>query len=115
MCDQYYGCNAVPGGGLYVLEEAFGPRPRLRNLLANAVVQSGRLDEVLATVLLARKTLQIVRQNLLWAGVYNLVAVPLALVGWMPPWLAGLGMAASSLLVIGNAMRLAREAGPRQA
>ena len=53
------------------------------------------------------------RQNLVWAAVYNLLAVPLALAGWMPPWLAGLGMAASSLLVIGNALRLARL--PRQA
>ncbi len=94
---------------------ALGHGAPLTQAQSDFVVQSGRLDEVLATVLLARKTLQIVRQNLLWAGVYNLVAVPLALVGWMPPWLAGLGMAASSLLVIGNAMRLAREAGPRQA
>jgi len=49
----------------------------------------------------------VVRQNLIWAAAYNVVAVPLALVGWMPPWLAGLGMAGSSLLVIGNALRLA--------
>jgi hypothetical protein len=43
MCDQYYGCNARPGGGLFVLCEPFGPRPRLVNLLENAVVESGRL------------------------------------------------------------------------
>jgi hypothetical protein len=43
MCDQYYGCNAVPGGGLYVLDGAFGPQPRLVNVLAHSVVQSGRL------------------------------------------------------------------------
>ena len=67
-----------------------------------------QLDELVEAILLARKTLAIVRQNLLWAAIYNLVAVPLALAGWMPPWLAGLGMAASSLLVIGNALRLAR-------
>ncbi len=72
------------------------------------MVQSGQLDELVEAILLARKTLAIVRQNLLWAAIYNLVAVPLALAGWMPPWLAGLGMAASSLLVIGNALRLAR-------
>ncbi len=77
------------------------------------MVQSGQLDEVVAAIVLARKTLQVVRQNLVWAAVYNLLAVPLALAGWMPPWLAGLGMAASSLLVIGNALRLARL--PRQA
>ena len=43
MCDQYYGCNAKPGGGLYVLEDPFGQRPRLVNLLENSVVESGRL------------------------------------------------------------------------
>ncbi|MDY0168601.1 MAG: discoidin domain-containing protein [Thermoguttaceae bacterium] len=43
MCDQYYGCNAVPGGGLYVLENPFGDNPKLVNLLQNSVVESGRL------------------------------------------------------------------------
>ncbi|HPP52067.1 MAG TPA: hypothetical protein PK777_03875 [Thermoguttaceae bacterium] len=43
MCDQFYGCNAVPGGGLFVLEEPFGPTPRLKNLLENSVVENGRL------------------------------------------------------------------------
>ena len=47
------------------------------------------------------------RQNLAWAVVYNAVCVPLAVVGWLPAWLAGLGMAASSLLVVLNALRLA--------
>jgi len=56
----------------------------------------------------ARRTRRIVRQNLAWAAAYNAVCVPLALAGWMPPWLAGLGMAASSLLVVLNSARLAR-------
>jgi len=60
-----------------------------------------------ASLRLARDTMRVVRQNLVWAALYNAVSVPLALVGWMPPWLAGLGMAASSLLVIVNALRLA--------
>jgi Cu2+-exporting ATPase len=56
----------------------------------------------------ARRTRRVVRENLAWAAAYNAVCVPLALVGWMPPWLAGLGMAASSLLVVLNSARLAR-------
>jgi Cu2+-exporting ATPase len=40
---------------------------------------------------------------------YNVAGVPLALVGWLPPWLAGVGMAASSLLVVLNALRLTRQ------
>jgi P-type Cu2+ transporter len=49
-----------------------------------------------------------VRQNFVWAAAYNAACIPLALIGWLPPWLAGLGMAASSLVVVGNALRLAR-------
>jgi hypothetical protein len=43
MCDQFYGCNAVPGGGLFVLSELFGPNPKSTNLLENSIVQNGRL------------------------------------------------------------------------
>lgn len=43
MCDQYYGCNARPGGGLYVLSEPFGSNPKLTNLLENSTVENGRL------------------------------------------------------------------------
>ena len=60
-------------------------------------------------MLLARRTLRVVRQNLWWAAAYNALCVPLAVLGWMPAWLAGLGMALSSLLVVLNAARLARD------
>ena len=60
-------------------------------------------------MLLARRTMRVVRQNLVWAGGYNLVCIPLAVVGWLPAWLAGLGMALSSLAVVGNALRLSRD------
>ena len=43
MCDQYYGCNAKPGGGLFVLSDPFGDSPKLVDLLANSPVQNGRL------------------------------------------------------------------------
>jgi len=48
----------------------------------------------------------IIKQNLAWAATYNALCVPLALAGAMPPWLAGLGMAGSSLLVTLNAQRI---------
>jgi Cu2+-exporting ATPase len=66
-----------------------------------------RMEDVSSALLLARRTMRIVRQNLAWAVAYNAVCVPLAVAGWMPAWLAGLGMAASSLLVVLNALRLA--------
>jgi len=43
MCDQFYGICQNPGGGLYVLEDAFGPNPRVRDVLADAVCETGRL------------------------------------------------------------------------
>jgi Cu2+-exporting ATPase len=87
---------------------ALGHGAPLTQTRADFVVQSGRLSDVVFVVEQARATMRIVRQNLAWAAGYNAISVPLALVGWMPPWAAGLGMAASSLLVIGNAMRLSR-------
>lgn len=87
---------------------ALGHGAPLTQSQSDFVVQSGRLSEVVQTVLQARRTLQIVKQNLWWAGGYNAISVPMAIVGWMPPWAAGLGMALSSFLVIGNAMRLGR-------
>ena len=44
MCDQYFGFNANPGGSLYVLDHPFGPEPKLRDLLAEATVENGRLQ-----------------------------------------------------------------------
>ena len=64
--------------------------------------------DVAHALALARRTLRVVRQNFVWAAGYNAACIPLALVGWLPPWLAGLGMALSSLVVVGNALRLAR-------
>lgn len=57
---------------------------------------------------LSRQTLTVIRQNLAWALFYNLVALPLAAAGWVAPWMAAIGMSASSVLVILNSTRLAR-------
>jgi Cu2+-exporting ATPase len=57
-------------------------------------------------VAVARRARQILRQNLVWAATYNLVAIPIAALGWLPPWMAALGMSASSILVVLNARRV---------
>ena len=61
---------------------------------------------------LARRSVRVMRQNLAWAAAYNAICVPLALTGHLPPWAAGLGMAASSIVVVLNAMRLAKVPAP---
>ena len=85
---------------------AFGQSVPLAQAQADFVVPGGRLMAVADTLALARRTMAVVRQNLAWAALYNAVSVPLAIAGWMPAWLAGLGMALSSVLVVLNALRL---------
>ena len=75
---------------------------------ADAVVTSSRLADLVRARMRARRAVTIVRQNLVLSAVYNATCIPLALVGWLPPWAAGLGMAVSSLVVILNAQRAAR-------
>ncbi len=53
-----------------------------------------------------KRTDQIIRQNFIWALVYNLLAIPFAAMGWIPPWGAALGMSISSFIVVLNAMRI---------
>lgn len=86
---------------------AVGQAVPLAQAQADFVVLGDDLARVAQSLGLARRTLRIVKQNLWWAATYNTVCVPLAVVGWMPAWLAGLGMASSSLAVVLNATRLA--------
>ena len=88
---------------------AVGSAVPLARMRSDFVVLGGQLAQIAQSILLARKTLRVVRQNLWWAALYNALCVPLAIAGFMPAWLAGLGMAASSLLVVLNAARLARK------
>jgi Cu2+-exporting ATPase len=85
---------------------AFGQAVPLAQAKADFVVPGSQLLAVAQAVLLARRTVGIVRQNLAWAALYNAVCVPLAVAGLLSAWAAGLGMALSSLLVVLNALRL---------
>jgi Cu2+-exporting ATPase len=87
---------------------AMGDAVPMAQARSDFIVPGGQLDAIPLVIAQARRTRRIVRQNLAWAAAYNAVCVPLAIGGWMPPWLAGLGMTASSLLVVANAARLAR-------
>jgi Cu2+-exporting ATPase len=87
---------------------AMGKAVPVAQAQSDFVVLNGQLILIPQLLTQARRTLRIVRQNLMWAALYNAVCVPLAVVGWLSAWLAGLGMALSSLLVILNAARLAR-------
>ncbi|MBC7600550.1 MAG: cadmium-translocating P-type ATPase, partial [Polaromonas sp.] len=92
---------------------AVGLAVPLAQAQADFVMPGAQLLMLPAMLNHARRTMRIVRQNLWWAAIYNAICVPLALAGWLPAWLAGLGMALSSLLVIANAARLAQLKGGR--
>ena len=85
---------------------AMGSGTQLAHASADMVILSERLENLAAGVAAARKTRAIIRENLLWALLYNLLAVPLAAAGWVTPWMASIGMSASSLVVVLNALRL---------
>ncbi len=79
---------------------------------ADAVLIGDDPGRLLAALDIARHARRIVKQNLAWALGYNLVALPLAATGVVPPWAAAIGMSLSSLAVAGNALRLGRARNP---
>ncbi len=85
---------------------AFGRAVPLTQSKSDFLVLGSQLENIALAVKQAKRTMRVVKQNLVWALVYNAAAVPLAIMGYLPAWLAGIGMAGSSLLVVGNAMRL---------
>ncbi len=73
---------------------------------ADYILLNGDISLIPQLILHAQKTMNIIKQNIAWAIVYNLVSIPLAFSGVLSAWLAGLGMAISSLIVVANALRL---------
>ena len=102
------GINDAPVLALADVSIAMGEGALVARAQADAVLISNRLLDVVRARALAKRTLRIVKQNLAWAALYNAACVPLALLGLLPPWAAGLGMASSSLFVVLNSMRLSR-------
>ncbi|MGE8356882.1 MAG: cation transporter, partial [Microvirgula sp.] len=94
---------------------AMGSGTDVARLSGDLVLVGNGLSPLVDALGIARRTRRIIRQNLVWAVGYNLVALPLAIGGWVTPWIASLGMALSSLLVVGNALRLSgRAAGGKK-
>jgi Cu2+-exporting ATPase len=87
---------------------AMGRGSALAQTSADLILVRDTLNEVPALVSLARRTQRTIRQNLAWAFSYNLLVLPLAALGYVPPWLAAIGMSLSSVVVVLNSMRLSR-------
>jgi Cu2+-exporting ATPase len=78
--------------------------------VADLVFQGAKLRPVAIALQTARRAKQVMRQNLALSIGYNVVMVPLAIAGWVTPWLAAVAMSSSSLLVMANSLRLHRSA-----
>ncbi len=102
------GINDAPTLRAAAVSLAMGTGSALAQSSADLVALRGDLETLPLAVRTARRTTAVIRQNLVWSAGYNLVALPLAALGWVPPWLAAIGMSASSLLVVLNALRLSR-------
>ncbi len=76
---------------------------------ADLLLLDGRLDGLLQARAIAVRLHEVVGQSRRWALLYNLIAVPFAAFGLVPPWLAAIGMSLSSLVVVLNALRVGRE------
>ncbi|AAZ97997.1 heavy metal translocating P-type ATPase [Thiobacillus denitrificans ATCC 25259] len=100
------GINDAPVLAGAEISIAMGEGADVAQAAADMVMLGSRLTTLSEGVALARKTQRIIRENLGWALGYNLIAIPAAALGYVTPWIAGIGMSASSLLVVLNALRL---------
>ena len=87
---------------------AMGSGTQLAAAHADMILLSNHIAHLYSGYRVATRTMTIIRQNLAWAFGYNLLAVPAAAMGYVEPWLAAIGMSASSLIVVLNALRLTR-------
>lgn len=100
------GINDVPTLAGAEVAITIGSASDLAQTNADSIVTSGHLASLWAAIVKAKDTRRIIKQNIGWALLYNLIALPLAATGLIPPWAAALGMSFSSLIVVFNALRL---------
>jgi len=100
------GVNDAPVLAAAQISIAMGGGTQVARASADMILLSENLQQLQIGLQTARKTLKIIHQNLWWALGYNIFVLPAAMMGLIVPWIAGVGMAGSSLLVVFNALRL---------
>ena len=105
------GINDVPVLSGADVSVAMGDAADIARIHADSILMSSQMAVLSQSLAFARFTHRVIRQNLSWALAYNLLALPLAAMGLVPPWAAAIGMSASSLVVVLNALRLSRKGG----
>jgi Cu2+-exporting ATPase len=103
------GVNDTPVFGAAHISIAMGSGTDIAKSGADVILLNNRLKSIMTLRHVAHKTRRIIWQNYLWAFGYNAVVLPLAVAGYITPYMAVIGMSASSILVITNSLRLLKK------
>ena len=99
---------SASGGGYSLVSAVLASGTDLAQAHADLLLARGRLDGLVQARRVARQLAHVVAQGRRWSLAYNLLAVPFAAAGLVPPWLAAIGMSVSSLVVVLNGLRVGR-------
>ncbi len=102
------GLNDAPSLAFADISISFSKAADITQTIADIVIQGSQLGPILTTISLANKSIKLIKQNLLLALAYNLIAVPFAMAGSVTPLIAAIAMSSSSILVLLNSLRILR-------